>query len=264
MSGDPDPSSASRPADPRRRLLRTATEPRRFFLVPEGAEIGPGELVVRALDGRSDRLDEAALAPHEVDAARAAAHVDAGVERLFAPVRSGLRDLFGGSAESEPSSDVGAVGGGFARWLGVTPGEVMVDRVKRRQGRRTLLEKAGRLFRPELADADIDALEARLDHLGEVVTAEGQRLAGATEELAGQVSAAFTRAEDGRSPVEDAVQEAGDQAVQLGQSAIDELDRIGRQIRGGPVADPPPPPGPEPQPDEAVEEAQELPPREGA
>jgi hypothetical protein len=231
-----------------RRLLHTPTEPRRYFLVPDDETVPAGALAVRTWDGRADRLSEEVLARFEVDAASAAAHVDAGVERVLGPVRSGIRDLLGGGEDA-------GIGGDFARWLGVTPGEVMIDRDKRRQGRRTLLEKAGRLLRPGLTDTDVDEMEARLDRVGAAIAGEGQRLREAGDGLA-------DRLEDSRPGVEAAVQDASEKLAQLGQTAMEELDRIGRRIAGTPepAADPAPTPSadpprdaPEPAPEDAVE-----------
>jgi hypothetical protein len=225
------------------RLLRTrgpGTGSARFFLVPEGVELPAGELVVRRLDGTTEAVAPDAIAPYEVDAVRAAAHVDAGVERVLGPVRSTLRDLFGGSDEGDAPS-------GFAKWLGVTPGEVMLDRDKRRQGRRTLIEKAGRLLRPQMSDEDVERIEERLDKIGEAIARDGERLRQETDKLAETL-------EEQRPAVEAAVQDAAQRLAQLGRAAIGAPP----QRHPEPDPEPTPPPAPEPTDEVPPEDAEEV------
>lgn len=168
------------------RLLLTVEEPRRYFLVPRerldlrGPDpLPPGELELRSIEGQRFVLSGVDVAVFEVERARAIAHVDAGVERAIGPVL----ELFG----TDPQS---------VRFFGLSPGEVVVDPDKRREGRRTLLEQAGRIVRPDLSAADIDQVERQLDSLGETVEAAvgeaerrvvgwGQQLLASLRDLAG-------------------------------------------------------------------------------
>ncbi|MEQ1564863.1 MAG: hypothetical protein ABMA64_04440 [Myxococcota bacterium] len=196
------------------RLVRTRTEPRRYFIVPEETLVptsGDADatlLELRTLDGAAVHLAEVDLAPFEVDAARAAAHVDAGVERMLEPLRTTFRDWFG--ASEEPAEGIGQ---NFAKWLGVTPGEVMVDRDKRRHGRRTLLEKAGRLFSSEVSDERLDQVEATLDRLGEAVVRDGERLRDTLD--------------SSRPAVEAAVEDLGQNLTAAAELARAELEKLG-------------------------------------
>lgn len=179
-------------------LLVTVEEPLRFYLVPRERlepraedSLPGGDLALRTLDGRRFALSAVDLAVFEVDRARAVAHVDSGVDRLLAPVL----DLFD---QHE------------LRIFGVTPGEVAIDPEKRRQGRRALLEQAGRLVRSDVSEEDLARVEQRLDEIGDTVRREGQKL----WETGGHLS---ERLEAQVPTLEAAVETAERRVVEFGQ-----------------------------------------------
>lgn len=193
------------------RLLFTAEEPRRFFLVPRerldrssADALAEGELELRALDGASYSLSAIELAVHEVDRDRAVAHVDAGVERVLGPLLDWL---------DQPS----------VRLFGVSAGEVLVDPEKRREARRSLLERAGRLVRPELSDADIANAEQQLDSLGQTLSRETHRWA--------------VRLEEQRPVLEAVVETAEHRVVALGQQLRDAFRSLSREAARRPDED---------------------------
>lgn len=178
---------------------------RRFFLVPEGLEIPQGSagasLQVRSLQGTIAELDASALAAHEVDAARASAHVDAGWEDVLGRVRDTWRSLLGSDTPDGPP-DLGA-------WLGVTPGEAVTDPDKQRQGRRTLIERVGKLVRADMTDDTVDRMDERLEKLGDALVRDVGRLRTGTENT-------------------------GETLAELGRGALTRLRTLARKPRGEP------------------------------
>jgi hypothetical protein len=144
---------------PARPQLWFTPDRRRFFLVPDDVELPEGELAVRTLQATAHKLDEAALAAHEVDADAARAHVDAGWERV-----PGVQDL-------------------TALLFGVSPGDLAVDPAKPREARRNLLKKASGLFGDEWDEERLEAAEGRLDRVGETVRRDAGRLRAEAERL---------------------------------------------------------------------------------
>ncbi|MCB9687388.1 MAG: hypothetical protein H6738_03780 [Alphaproteobacteria bacterium] len=158
----------------RARLYFTADRAR-FFLVPPDVVVPAGELVLHTLQGTTDRLDEEALAPHEVDQDAAKAHVDAGWERGVARIRDAWRDLIGAAPTAEPPD--------LSRWPGgVSPGAIATDPERQREARRNLIEGAQRLFGVK-DEERVTRTEERLDRLGEQAADGAKRVRTAAEEL---------------------------------------------------------------------------------
>ncbi len=160
-------------SEPRRRLWTTRDEPRRFFLVPEDVELPRGSLGVRDLQLATRDVDELAVASFEVEVEEAQAHVDAGWKRVVGGVRDAWREITGQPVADEPPD--------LAAWLGVTPGQVALDREKRREGRRGLLERVGSL----VGGIDVDRAEATLDRLGTALERDAAKLRADLARLAG-------------------------------------------------------------------------------
>jgi hypothetical protein len=199
------------------RLLVTVSEPRRYFLVPRErldrrAEdpIPAGEFELRAVDGPRFSLSAEDVAVYEVDRGRAIAHVDSGIERLLAPVL----DLL-------PNRDL--------RVFGVTPGEVVVDPEKRRQGRRTLIEQALRVSPAETPAGTVERVEQRLDSFGDAVRREGQRLVDSTGRL-GELL------EEQLPTIDAAMGNAEQRVLDFGQQVLASL----RDLAGRPAGERPP------------------------
>jgi hypothetical protein len=206
-------------SDPAQRLWFTPDRAR-FFLVPDGP-MPEGDLAVRSLQATSAAVDEAWMSSHEVGVEAARTHVDAGWEEVVGQIRDTWRSLASALGGGEPAE--GDEPPDLGRWLGVTPGEVVTDPDKRRQGKRTLIERATRLLRPAATEDDIDRFEARFDRVGAAIQRDAERLRSEGDRLA--------RALDERRPdLEAAAESAGQQVVDLGRAALDRL-------RGGPRTD---------------------------
>lgn len=68
-------------------ILWTNTDQSRYFLVPEGQELAEGPFALRTFSGEERSVDEAALAPFEIDEEQAKAHSVAQVEQVAANAR---------------------------------------------------------------------------------------------------------------------------------------------------------------------------------
>ncbi len=67
--------------------LWTNTDQSRYFLIPEGQELAEGPFALRTFSGEERSVDEASLAPFEIDEEQAKAHSVAQVEQVAANAR---------------------------------------------------------------------------------------------------------------------------------------------------------------------------------
>ncbi|MCA9494219.1 MAG: hypothetical protein KC621_30035 [Myxococcales bacterium] len=189
------------------RLYFTADRTR-FFLVPPDVVVPQGELVLHTLQGTTDRLDEEAVAAHEVDQQAARAHVDAGWERGVARIRDAWRELIGAPATTEPPD--------LSRWPGgVSPGDIATDPERQRAARRNLIEGAQRLFGVQ-DEERVTRTEERLDRLGEQASDGAKRVRTAAEELGQDLAQ--------RAPaMEKTFEEVGRGLSELAESMVESL-----------------------------------------
>ncbi len=150
--------------------------PVRFFLVPRGIRLPAGELKVRNMQLGTQLVSEEALADFEVDAEAAQAHIDAGWSSFVGRVQAAWNDLLGREGSSGPPD--------LKAWLGVTPGQVLTDEEKRREGGRSLLSRAGSLFGQDLDEEQLDKVEEEVRNLRQTISREGGRLAENLEKAA--------------------------------------------------------------------------------
>lgn len=159
--------------------------PERFFLVPRGLRLPSGSLSVRNLQLGLQEVDEEGIEPFEVTAIEAQAHIDAGWSGFVGSVRDAAARVLGSAGEAIPDP---------ASWLGMTPGEAIVDPEKRRQGGRSLLSRVGSLIGRPLDEEEIDRVESQLQGVRDTLTSEGGRLMRSLEEAADAVVGAATGA----------------------------------------------------------------------
>lgn len=147
----------------------------RFFLVPRGLRLPPGALAVRSLSLGLQQVEPEDIAPFEVTATEAQAHVDAGWSTLVGNVRDAARRVVGESAERLPDP---------ASWLGITPGQAVVDPEKRREGGRSLLSRVGKMMGRPLAEAELDRVEDQIQGARDTLVEHGGRLVRSFEQAA--------------------------------------------------------------------------------
>jgi hypothetical protein len=74
----------------------------RFFLVPPGAELAEGELLLESASGEERRVDPAAVSAFEVSRQEAQEHVRAEIEGTLAGVAGTLANAFGVAGDEPP------------------------------------------------------------------------------------------------------------------------------------------------------------------
>ena len=162
----------------------------RFFLVPRGLRLPDGDLVVRNMQLGTLSVDAEAATDFEVTREAAQAHIDAGWSTAVGQVRDAWNQLLGRPATEAPPD--------LASWLGITPGEAVVDQEKRRQSGRSLLARAGRLIGQDLDDDSLDRIEGQLGGIRETITREGGKLVESLERAADAAADAVRDATGGR------------------------------------------------------------------
>lgn len=150
-------------------------ETTRFFLVPRGLKLPSGPLTVRSLQLSLLEVDPDGIEPFEVSATEAQAHIDAGWSGFVGSIRDVAERVLGSSASALPDP---------TEWLGITPGEAVVDPVKRREGGRTLLAQMGSMIGRPIDEAELDRMEAQLKGMRDTVSEQGGRLVRTLEHAA--------------------------------------------------------------------------------
>lgn len=219
-------------SEPRRQLFSDA-ERTRFFLVPEGVTLPEGRFVITDLTGRTQRrVDEAALAPHEVERARAHAH---------------LRAVASGALES-----VGAELGAFVRQWKQGREAPPWSEAAQRQVREAAAARPGLALLADLVGEDAETLRADSSALVGALEALGRDLGALVErsvrgdgdaleaarakarELQAKLQAHGIPVKDGLDAWPDRLRRfvEADGDVDLARAGADALDRAAAAIEG--------------------------------
>ncbi len=183
----------------------------RFYLIAAATELGDGAVELRSLFGGTELASAEALEPCEVSRVAAAAHVDEGWADAVAEVRDTWRRVVGAPRGEGPPD--------LSRFLGVSPGEAIVDLEKRRDGRRSLVDRVGRFLRPKAWDDDrLERTEAQLDRFGDRVRRAGRALSEEAGKLADTL-------DEQRPGVERVVRSAGEALVDVSEQAVGTIRR---------------------------------------
>src|SRR4051795_5399107 len=89
------------------RLLCTLPFADRFFLMPTGHEVPPGDLMLGGLNGEECGADPAGMAPYEISEEAAQAYVRRQAEEASAGVMAALDGLVGGLAGARQADELG-------------------------------------------------------------------------------------------------------------------------------------------------------------
>ncbi|MEO0604348.1 MAG: hypothetical protein AAF211_23130 [Myxococcota bacterium] len=139
-------------------LWMSATDPRRYFLVPRGTALPEGELEVRDLTFTSRQVVLASIEAYEVDQDTAQAHVDDGWSRVIGQARDAVREFLGQSPSDDPP-DISLP------FVGLTPGEVALDAEKRRASSEGLLNALSTLVGSTVDEESRTRFEERVRSL---------------------------------------------------------------------------------------------------
>ncbi|MEM6927740.1 MAG: hypothetical protein AAF602_12475 [Myxococcota bacterium] len=152
-------------------LWMTATDPRRYFLVPRGTALPEGELEVRDLTFTSRQVVLASIEAYEVDQATAQVHVDDGWSRVIGQARDAVREFLGQPPSDDPP-DISLP------LVGLTPGEVALDAEKRRASREGLLNALSTLVGSTVDEESRARFEERMRSLRDNLAHEAGQAAG--------------------------------------------------------------------------------------
>lgn len=148
----------------------------RFFLVPRGLRLPSGELQVRSMQLGVQEVDPEAIEAFEVSAREAQAHIDASWSSLVSSVRDTYHSVIGRPPEGGAPD--------LVSWLGVSPGEVVLDPEKRREGGRTLLSRVSQALGRPLDESDLDRVESQIDDVRSTILEQGGKLVETLERAA--------------------------------------------------------------------------------
>jgi hypothetical protein len=159
---------------------------KRFFHLPDDAALAAGAFEIRNLKGERRAVDEAAVAPFEVDEAQAKALVRDELARFARKTQdflAGAAAALRGAAPLPPATGA-SEGPRLADLLGLTPEELRADPKRALAAVNDTLRGWVRSVKDtaEVPPGDVDA-RARVERLSAALAAQGTEFAGTVEQL---------------------------------------------------------------------------------